>query len=198
MQHVRSSTSGFWFSAVLTISLAVILATCPVTVAQTDDSAEGAAVSKSSFDSKKWQFSFGGVLMSGKVSTALLPVTEEYGDMNPIESPFGFGLGIDYNLSPTMRLFFDGNFYTYRKQVGAVGEYSSSFWVYEMTDYESHFIGPFEEDAFSVYADNRPQGRHQVWHPQEQFPPLGRSRVWFLCLESRLHDRRPHQNVGGR
>ncbi|MEW6412590.1 MAG: hypothetical protein AB1483_08975 [Candidatus Zixiibacteriota bacterium] len=148
MQHVRPLTAAFRFACVLAISFVIVLSTGMSVSAQIDENPGDTPTIKSSFDSKKWQFSFGGLLMSGKVSTALLPVTEEFGDMNPIESPYGFGLGIDYNLSPSMRLFFDGNFYTYRKQVGVAGEYSESFWVYEMTDYESHYIGPFEEDAY--------------------------------------------------
>ena len=72
--------------------------------------------------------------------------------MNPIERPFGFSISIDYRVSPEMRIFFDGNVSTYRKQVGVKDEYSTSFWVFEMTDYESHIIGPFTDDAY-FYMD---------------------------------------------
>lgn len=102
---------------------------------------------------RNWGVSFGGFGMSGRVTTALLPEGgDDYADMNPIERPFGFGLSIDYKLAPNMRLFLDGNVTTYRKQVGIEGEYSTSFWVYEMTGYESHIIGPFTDDAY-YYMD---------------------------------------------
>lgn len=97
----------------------------------------------------RWGQSFGGFGMSSRLTTALLPVNgDDYGDMNPIERPYGFGMSIDYRVSPAMRLFFDGNFSTFRKQVAVKDEYSTSFWVYEMTDYESHIVGPFTDDAY--------------------------------------------------
>ena len=65
-----------------------------------------------------------------------------------MENPYGFGLSIDYNIDSSLRLFLDGNFYSYQRQVGVEGEYSSSFWVSEMTDYASNLIGPFDEDAY--------------------------------------------------
>lgn len=115
--------------------------------AQGQTEADGAA------KSPKWGLSFGGYGMGGRVTTALLPTSgDDYGDMNTIERPYGFGLSIDYKVSPSMRLFLDGNVSTYRKQVAVKDEYSTSFWVYEMTGYESQTVGPFTDDAY-FYMD---------------------------------------------
>jgi hypothetical protein len=132
------------------VSILLLLATCASAGAQTGPTLPG---STSAPAGHKWGVSFGGYAMSGRVTTALLPVGgDDYADMNPIERPFGISIAIDYRIAPNMRLFFDGNVSTYRKQVGVAGQYSSSFWVYEMTGYESHVIGPFTDDAF-FYMD---------------------------------------------
>ena len=103
------------------VSILLLLATCASAWAQTGPALPG---STSAPAGHKWGVSFGGYAMSGRVTTALLPVGGgDYADMNPIERPFGIA-----------------------------GQYSSSFWVYEMTGYESHVIGPFTDDAY-FYMD---------------------------------------------
>jgi len=141
--HLSASGSRAPRLALLTIGL--LLATCASSWGQ----AEAPLPATGDVKDPKWGLSFGGFGMSGRVTTALLPTSgDDYGDMNPIERPYGFGLSVDYKISPSMRLFLDGNFSTYRKQVGVKDEYSTSFWVYEMTDYESQIIGPFTDDAY--------------------------------------------------
>lgn len=130
--------------AAITWSLSLLVA-CGATFAL----AQEAAPAKE----RLWTFSFSGYAMSGKVETALLPTTtDDYADMNPMQRPFGIGIGIDYKLSPNLRVFLDGNVTTFRKLVGIEGENSASFWVYEMTGYESHEVGPFTDDAY-FYMD---------------------------------------------
>ena len=140
---------------------------------QTVDPANAGNESQGSFAAHKLSLSFGGLLMSGRVETAVLPTSgDNYGDMNPMESPYGFGLGVDYNISPKMRIFLDGNVYSYRKQVGVAGELSESFWVYEMTDYSTHYL-MFNDDA---YFDMQTAGfRLGVKYDL----PKGNLRPWF-------------------
>jgi len=149
MCYTKRFTSISWFYYVILVSLCLVLSTYTVSEAQIDNnSSRDTDSAKTSSWSHKWGLSFGGVLMNGTVSPALLPVGTGYaGGGIPIESPYGFGLSIDYNLNPSIRFFLDGNFYTYRIQVGIEGENSSSFWVSEMNDYETNMI-TFNEDAY--------------------------------------------------
>ena len=140
----RSGLCGF-----LLVLLVLVLSTYTVSLAQTPDAIQTTSDTDTTPKQHQWVLSFGGVLMSGRITPAFLPVGEDYsGGMIPMENPYGFGLSIDYNIDSSLRLFLDGNFYSYQRQVGVEGEYSSSFWVSEMTDYESNLIGPFSEDAF--------------------------------------------------
>ena len=150
MHSSKSSASCSRFLRSSWLAAGLILVFCSASWAQLPTAATG---EKAPAAEKKWSVSFGGYAMSGRVTTALLPVSgNDYADMNPIERPFGFSLAIDYKVGSSMRLFFDGGVSNYRKQVGIKDEYSTSFWVYEMTDYTSHIIGPFTDDAF-FYMD---------------------------------------------
>lgn len=142
-----TNTSSLYIAVLVLLGL--VLSICTVTEAQiVDSSTVNADTAKTSPMSHKWGLSFGGVLMNGTVTPALLPVGAGYfGGGIPIESPYGFGLSIDYNISPSLRLFFDGNFYTYREQVGIEGQNSASSWVFEMNDYVTNLIS-FNEDAY--------------------------------------------------
>jgi len=149
MCYGKRLTNMFWFCHVVLVLLCLVLSPCKESKAQAVDSAwQNTDNVKASPMSHKWGLSFGGVLMSGKVTPALLPVGEGYvGGGIPIKSPYGFGLSVDYNVNPSLRIFLDGNFYTYRKQVGIEGQESSSFWVFEMNDYATNLIS-FNDDAY--------------------------------------------------
>ncbi|MBU8869513.1 MAG: hypothetical protein KOO60_01445 [Gemmatimonadales bacterium] len=149
MKNKRDSANRFGQCGVLLVLLALVLSSQTMSLAQTPDTDNTTSDPSTIPNEHKWGLSFGGVLMDGRVTPAFLPVGEGYsGGMIPIENPFGFGLSIDYNVNSSFRFFLDGNFYSYQRQVGVEGDYSSSFWVNEMTDYESNLIGPFTEDAF--------------------------------------------------
>ena len=137
------------FCYAILVLLGLVLSTYTVSKAQEIDSTSlNADNVKTAPISHNWVFSFGVVMMNGKVTPALLPVGEGFaGGGIPIENPYGFGLSIDYNINPSFRLFFDGNIYTYRRQVGIEGQNSASFWVFEMNDYETNLIN-FTEDAY--------------------------------------------------
>lgn len=155
MRGTSWKKSSLLISSVFLMSLVLVVSINPALTAQTTDSTGRAVNESNSLKVHKLSFSFGGVVMDGKVTTAVLPTSgDDFGDMNPIESPYGFGLSIDYNLSPKLRLFLDGNAYSYRKQVAVAGENSESFWVYEMTDYTTHYLA-FNDDA---YFDMRTTG----------------------------------------
>lgn len=133
---------------VVMIALFAIAVSVSIGYAQSAEPANAENSSQGTFAAHKLSLSFGGLLMSGRVETAVLPTSgDNYGDMNPMENPYGFGLSLDYNLAPKMRLFLDGNVYSYRKQVGVAGELSESFWIYEMTDYSTHYL-MFNDDAY--------------------------------------------------
>lgn len=146
MCYINRFTNISWFCYVI---LVLALSTFTVSEAQiVDTDSQDVDNVKSSSMSHKWSLSFGGVLMDGRVTPALLPEGEGFaGGGIPIESPYGFGLSIDYSIDPSIRLFLDGNFYSYRKQVGVEDQYSTSFWVFEMNDYASNLIN-FNEDAY--------------------------------------------------
>ncbi|PWB72184.1 hypothetical protein C3F09_07000 [candidate division GN15 bacterium] len=160
-------------TAIVAITIILCFEVTPLLAAQKIKPTNGDPDAQSLANTHKLSLSFGGLLMSGRVTTAVLPTTlGDYGDMNPIESPFGFGVSFDYNVTPKMRLFIDGNAYSYRKQVGVAGENSESFWVYEMTDYETHYLH-FDDDAF---FDMRTAGfRLGVKYDL----PRGNMRPWF-------------------
>jgi len=141
MSDIKRSKRICRFFLIVMVSFALFLSTGTVSEAQIADSS-------SNIDNHKWTLSFGGVMMSGTVTPALWPDgTGGFGGGLPIERPFGFGLSIDYNIDRSLRLFLDGNFYTYRKQVGIEGQASSSQWVFEMNNYETDLIN-FSEDAY--------------------------------------------------
>ena len=143
----RFANTSFCYVVVVLLSLVLSIYTVPK-AQDVDSTSLNADNVETSPMFHKWGLSFGGVLMSGTVTPALLPVGEGYfGGGIPIESPYGFGLSIDYNIDPSLRFFFDGNFYTYRKQVGIEGQNSSSTWIFEMNDYETNLIS-FNEDAY--------------------------------------------------
>ena len=149
MCYTRRFTNVSWSCCVILVLLGLVLSTYTVSTAQTvDNSPQNADQAKTSPTPHKWSLGFDGVIMNGTVTPALLPQGEGYaGGGIPIESPYGFGLSIDYNVNQSFRLFLTGNFYTYRRQVGIEGQYSTSFWVSEMNDYETNLIS-FNEDAY--------------------------------------------------
>lgn len=82
----------------------------------------------------------------GLVNTAVhLP--SDYAGFNPIDSGWGAGLTFDYAPIPEIRLFLDGNYFTYRKQVGIAGQNSSGEWVFDMTGYSTNQLH-FSQDAY--------------------------------------------------
>jgi len=149
MCYGKRFTNMSWFRYAVLVFLGLVLLTYGESKAQVvDSSSQNSDNVDTSLISHKWGLSFGGVLMSGRVTPALLPVGEGFfGGGVPIESPYGFGLSVDYNVNPSLRIFLDGNFYTYRKQVGIEGLESSSTWVFEMNDYATNLIS-FNKDAY--------------------------------------------------
>jgi hypothetical protein len=91
---------------------------------------------------------FTAVYPTGFVSPAIVTEGDPGGGMVPMD--FGYGLGVlfEYGTSFGLRPFADITVNRAQKQVARVGEYSSSEWVFEQTDYSSHEIGPFSEDAY--------------------------------------------------
>jgi len=149
MCYTKRFTNISWLCYVILVLLGLSLSTYTVSKAQiVDGTSPNADTVQTSPVFHKWGLSFGGVLMSGTVTPALWPAGEgNFGGGIPIESPFGFGLSIDYNIDSSLRLFLDGNVYTYRKQVGVEGQSSTSPWVFEMNDYATNLIN-FTEDAY--------------------------------------------------
>ncbi len=150
MCHTKRFTNISWLCYVILVLFGLSLSTYTVSKAQiVDGTSPNADTVQISPVFHKWGLSFGGVLMSGTVTPALWPAGEgnNFGGGLPIESPFGFGLSIDYNIDSSLRLFLDGNVYTYRKQVGVEGQSSTSPWVFEMNDYATNLIN-FTEDAY--------------------------------------------------
>ena len=90
---------------------------------------------------------FQGAVPFGLVNTAVQAPGESSGGFNSIDSGWGAGLTIEYALVPELRLFIDGNHFTYRKQVGVAGQNSSGDWVFEMTGYSTNQLS-FSQDAF--------------------------------------------------
>lgn len=171
MHNVRDSRQ--FITGLSLLALALLGMMVSTNNAQTAAPTQNLGGESNSVKTHKMSISFGGLLMSGRTTTAVLPTSgDDYGDMNPIESPFGLGLSFDYNVSPKMRLFIDGNAYSYRKQVGVAGENSESFWVYEMTDYETHYLH-FNDDAF---FDMRTVGFRLG---MKYDLPKGNTRPWF-------------------
>jgi hypothetical protein len=95
---------------------------------------------------------FQAALPIGLVNTAILIPGDGGGGMNPIDAGWGMGVEIEYAVAPYLRVFADGNYFTYKKQVGIAGQYSFSDWVWEMTGYGSNQLGPFDKDAY-FYMD---------------------------------------------
>ncbi len=149
MRYSKRLPNTSWFYSVIFVLLGLVLSTYTVSKAQTVDSSSLNADDVKTWSMPhKWSLSFGGVLMNGNVTPALLTMGEGYlGGGIPIESPYGFGLSIDYNINSSLRFFFDGNFYTYRKQVGTEGQNSTSPWVFEMNNYTTNQIS-FNENAY--------------------------------------------------
>jgi len=112
---------------------------------------------------KKFTLGFSGILTTGRVSTAMGPRTasdaQNYpysinvaGEEGPFDGSYGFGVVLEYKINPSIRLFLDGNFYTYKRLVAEKGGYGNSGWVYEQSGWESPYIGPFEKDCY-FYMD---------------------------------------------
>ena len=59
----------------------------------------------------------------------------------------GFGINFDYRFLEHISLHFDINNYTSSSPVAYEGEYASSSWVHEMTDYSTNEVGPFTENV---------------------------------------------------
>ena len=60
---------------------------------------------------------------------------------------YGMGVNIDYRLMKYLGVHFDINTYSVKTPVGYEGGYATSGWVWEMNDYGSDQVGPFQTDA---------------------------------------------------
>ena len=60
---------------------------------------------------------------------------------------YGMGVNIDYRLAKYIGFHFDINMYSVKTPVAYKGEYATSDWVWEMNDYGSRLVGPFQTDA---------------------------------------------------
>jgi hypothetical protein len=109
------------------------------------------AVGRAEEKESHFLFGFFGQYPFGKANTAVISPEDSYGNLNPIDLGYGFGLSVEYRLAPSLRLFLDGSHSSYRKQVGIAGANSSSFWVFEMTGYTTNELH-FDDDAF-MYMD---------------------------------------------
>jgi len=73
-------------------------------------------------------------------STVSIPGTKYYAP--------AFGININYHFIENLSFYFDINMYTRKTPVAYKNSYASSFWIFEQTGYNSHEVGPFDEDVF--------------------------------------------------
>lgn len=136
---MRKARSFFFVRLIVVFVL--LVAGASVAGAQSPFGLRGNAAPKSHF-----AVAFQGAWATGPVTTAVQLPTD-YGSMNPVDSGWGGGLTIEYALMPALRIFLDGNYFIYRKQVGIAGQNSSGDWVFEMTGYSTNQLH-FSQNAY--------------------------------------------------
>lgn len=134
MQKARSVLRLF-------VVVALMVGGAAAAAAQGPFGARGSAAPRSPFT-----VAFQGALPYGTVTTAVHQ-PGDYAGFNPIDSGWGAGLTVDYAPIPVIRFFLDGNYFTYRKQVGIAGQNSSGEWVFDMTGYSTNQLH-FSQDAY--------------------------------------------------
>ena len=77
-------------------------------------------------------------------------------DLDPNDGGYGFGVAIDYTITPGLRLVLDGTYSTYKRIVAKNGIQSTSEWVFKMMDYFDHFTPAWTQD--DVYMNMTSSG----------------------------------------
>lgn len=76
----------------------------------------------------------------------------DYGMGGEPVNGYGFGVGGDFRPMRELAFMFDIAFHSWKYQVAEKGSRSTSFWVFEQTDYSSYYTGTFDRDVF-FYMD---------------------------------------------
>ena len=94
---------------------------------------------------------FTSVGFTGLVHTGLwggtVPAHPEGEGVDLSYTGFGFGIDIDYHVSPYIGIHFDIRNLKRKTPIAYNGGYATSDWVWEMTNYNQRLVGPFDEDV---------------------------------------------------
>lgn len=89
-------------------------------------------------------------------------------------SGYGYGININYHLMKYITIYYDINTYSLKTPVAYKGGNAESNWVFEMTNYNQKFVGPFNEDLnYSIQTTGMRLGLKIYPARMEKFQP------WF-------------------
>jgi hypothetical protein len=87
---------------------------------------------------------------SGKINAAASPKEANYAASMVDATGYFVGVSLETAIASQIKLFIDGNTAMQKTPVASSGGYANSFWVYEMSGYTSHDVGPFSTDVNAV------------------------------------------------